>query len=297
MSTRFNHSPFVFDVWVDYNGCRFKDNYAIELHDGEVFPLARPNGGGWHIDKSTRIVEDAEVKRIKLLPDGMAGRFQMEGRMRLNRNLEYFGTRYPVYTPDGFIWQDEVAEGFRIETVNVIEWRQRKGYGPNGTTVSFNPKLIVTFGVLTDKPEHPEFKAALDYFDKIVKEGQAEQGDLYWWDQDQVIRDRLEFFQAVDRYITLKSFSEEELKAGYDLCERYGLTGTKRNSMLDMICTALKTYFENSSELANFKSDLAAYAKRGDGPSVINPNILDIKREGVLGYNYYAFDTYKRSQQ
>ena len=75
---RFNHTSTDYGKWVEYNGYRFKDLYSIETKDGVVFPLARPNGDGWYLQREvacTReeydaLPKDAEVP-YKELPESI----------------------------------------------------------------------------------------------------------------------------------------------------------------------------------------------------------------------------------
>lgn len=124
VESRFNHSPFVTDVWVEYNGARFKDPYQIRLNTGEEIE-ASPNGGGWHLPDN-RIVEDSEVTHVKLLSKPMQRRWHT-GARKLIRQFEYFGTRYPAWVGDQFIKETELPDGYRFSPTEVYGYRDKEG--------------------------------------------------------------------------------------------------------------------------------------------------------------------------
>lgn len=108
-----NHNTYVKDVWVDYNGWRFKDHYEIELHNGTKL-FAYPNGNAWYergnsdeelsdfISKNKELINkygqlnirDENVKRIRLITDDEVkarNKFGFTGMERDARNISYFG--------------------------------------------------------------------------------------------------------------------------------------------------------------------------------------------------------------
>lgn len=124
---RFNHRSTDYGVWVDYNGLRFKDVYSLELKDGAIVEMARPNGDGWYpetrslltkeeyevyekenrtdqaprsqlpesecIDKTRWRIDDSQVARVRLVPDAEFGwdSYHYTGIQRIVRNRRYFG--------------------------------------------------------------------------------------------------------------------------------------------------------------------------------------------------------------
>lgn len=110
-----NHDTYNKDIWVDYNGWRMKDLYAIELTDGTIIPCAYPNGNGWSAFGKTdnslikkfldtletpdhRGIRDENVVKVKLLSDEDAtyhGTYWGTGESRDKRNQSYFGGSFP----------------------------------------------------------------------------------------------------------------------------------------------------------------------------------------------------------
>lgn len=62
----FNHHPAYPNVWVPYNGQRYKEYYDIRLKDGTVHRKCRPNAIYWGNDEISSIV-DGDVAEICLL--------------------------------------------------------------------------------------------------------------------------------------------------------------------------------------------------------------------------------------
>lgn len=124
---RFNHRTTDYGVWVEYNGLRFKDVYSLELLDGVIIEMARPNGNGWYpetrsiltkeeyevyeqegkTDQAPRTtvpeskyydpargrIDDSSVAKVKLVPDAELGwdSYHYTGIQRIVRNRRYFG--------------------------------------------------------------------------------------------------------------------------------------------------------------------------------------------------------------
>lgn len=140
---RFNHSPFVYGVWVEYNGWRFKNPYLIRTKDGKEL-MGVPNGGAWATEYDSW-VEDADVTHIQVLKDNdpRAPRRGFSGGWRLARDIDYFGSRYPIWCGDehGFVWPSELKPGQSIIPVSVVAHRNKKAPG--------KITLIVTKGIIT----------------------------------------------------------------------------------------------------------------------------------------------------
>lgn len=164
---KFNHSPFIFNVWVPLNGWRFKDPYYIRLKDGREL-LAFPNGASWS-DMSDNRYEDSEVTHIKLAEDGSMRR-AFTGGWRIARNIEYFGKDYPIYLTgyEGELWMDfkagfcdpsTITDEFKIHPTRMYAYRSKND--PEKKVY-----LIASEGVLVDKSApNPPFDTVLNYID------------------------------------------------------------------------------------------------------------------------------------
>jgi len=83
-----NHEPDQQGIWFDYTGFRYKDHYDIELMDGTIVEMCRPNGDGWYGDGE----RDNQVRRVRLKPDSeLNDEYHITGQDRIDRNLEMFG--------------------------------------------------------------------------------------------------------------------------------------------------------------------------------------------------------------
>lgn len=163
MSYKFTHSPFVFDVWVPFNGHRFKNTYMIRTKDGREFE-SFPNGGAWS-QPNNEWLEDSEVLEVKLLSKPVGRNFH-HGATRLKRDIEYFGHRYPVWCGDTFAWEDELPPGFRIAPTEVYARRYQE---EQETRI----KLYVARGTIV--PEHSSAH-------RLVEIEAYAQDPLFWWD-------------------------------------------------------------------------------------------------------------------
>uniref|UniRef100_A0AAU8KXL8 Uncharacterized protein n=1 Tax=Pantoea phage Survivor TaxID=3232176 RepID=A0AAU8KXL8_9CAUD len=181
MSKRFTHSPFVFDVWVPFNGYRFKSTYRICLHNGHELE-AMPNGGGWCAEDNM-IYEDADVAQVKLLSIPKV-RHTFTGARRLLRDLQYFGHSYPVWCEDKFVWEDELPKGFRISPVEVYARR-----------IMIDGKETIKFMVARGKvvEESSPLPRLVDV------EGYAVD-PLFWWDDETEIFSHGDICNAI-RYV------------------------------------------------------------------------------------------------
>lgn len=235
---RFNHSPFVFGIWVPFNGRRFKDKYAIELNDGTVHNLAHPNGGGWHIDGTQLIVEDEDVKSVMLLPDGLCGRFQMEGRMRLNRNLEYCGTQYPVFVDGKFIWPDELPPHKHIRPTHVVCWHQKEYYTPEGPFRP-DPILITTNGVI-GTGDGADLAGAGSRITALM-ESIKNRPELLWGDDTRFLMSNKEVQQAMISQWRLSQYTEEVINKALDLCKENKIRPSVYLPLLSAICSGLSS--------------------------------------------------------
>lgn len=161
MKQRFNHSPFVYDVAVPFTGLRLKDPYYITCKDGTKID-AYPNGGGWSI-AGGRIVEDEEVTHIALCIPGESKWETMTGGWRIDRDIDYFGTTYPMWcgTEYGFLYPDEVPEGYITIPVELYAYRDRKN--PEAQT-----KLFVAQAKIL-KEEDGDNNATLDKIREYVQ--------------------------------------------------------------------------------------------------------------------------------
>lgn len=159
MNKYFNHSPFVCNVWVPFNGHRFKNPYMIRTKEGKEM-LAIPNGGAW-CNEQSQWIEEADVTHIKALPDGEGPRRSMSGGWRVARDIEYFGPHFPVWCgeKDGFVWEDELSEGKQILPVRIQAYRNKR---------SEEKKIIlfITEGLVVDKDESiPTLESLQRYVD------------------------------------------------------------------------------------------------------------------------------------
>lgn len=271
---RFNHSPFVFGIWVDFNGRRFKDKYAIELHDGTVHNLAHPNGGGWHIDGTDTIIEDVEVKRIMLLPDGLTGRFQLGGRFRLARNLEYCGTKYPSFINGKFIWADDLPEGKTISSDVTIAYKT-KPYWNGEQEVPSSIKLIGISGKIVDTEDGTD-----DLF-KEIEEVVNQLGLLFWADESINIMTPPEVVSATERCTKLGQMNTDDVSNAIKTCEELGLSRDVYIPMLPGLVEGLKPPVA-ADLLSNLKL-IASYEKPSARELYGNknqmPNLMDFIRE------------------
>lgn len=271
---KFNHSPFVFSIWVDFNGRRFKDKYAIELHDGTVHNLAHPNGGGWHIDGTNLIIEDTDVKRIMLLPDGLTGRFQLGGRFRLARNLEYCGIKYPSFIDGKFIWEDEVPEGKTISRDVYIGYKT-KPYWDGKQDVPSTIKLIGISGSIVDIGDSKD-----DSF-KEIEEVVNDLGEMFWSDEDILIMTPPEVASAIERCTKLGQMNTDDVSRAIDTCEELGVRRDVYIPMLPGLVEGLKS--PTAPDLLTNLKLIASYKKPAGSEVYGNknqmPNLMDFIRE------------------
>lgn len=163
MTYKFTHSPFVFDVWVPFNGHRFKNTYMIRTRDGREIE-AFPNGGAWALPDNSWL-EDKDILEVKLLSKPTGRNFH-HGASRLKRDIDYFGHRYPVWCGDTFVWEDELPPGFRIAPTELYARRITDGEDQR-------IKLYVARGVVV--PEHSNAH-------RLTEIEAYAQDPLFWWD-------------------------------------------------------------------------------------------------------------------
>lgn len=178
---KFNHSPFIFNVWVPFNGWRFKDPYYIRLQDGREL-LAFPNGASWS-DKFDNRYEDEEVTHIKLAEDGSMRR-AFTGGWRVARNLDYFGVEYPIYCDGEFIDPNELAEDKKI--IPIIVFGHRKKYADDKLY------LLVTTGEVVDINDPRPGIDSLSQYTQDTK--------YFWCGEDTEILSPFEVMSAIKRY-------------------------------------------------------------------------------------------------
>lgn len=168
MKYKFTHSPFVFNVWVPFNGHRFKNTYKIRTRDGRELE-AFPNGAAWGIDDNSWI-EDSEILEVKLLSVPMGRNFH-KGASRLKRDIDYFGHHYPVWCGDGFVWEDELPPGFRITPTEVYARRYKD---EEETRIKF----YVARGTVVPERSNAH---------RLIEIEAYAQDPLFWWDDKATI--------------------------------------------------------------------------------------------------------------
>lgn len=225
MAYKFTHSPFVFDVWVPFNGHRFKNTYVIRTKDGREVE-AFPNGGAWGLPDNSW-VEDSEVLEIKLLSNPTGRNFH-KGARRLKRDIEYFGTRYPVWCGDTFVWEDELPPGFRITPTEVYATLIGEG-------VDERIKFMVARGVVVpETSNHPRLSDIESYA----------LDPLFWWDNQTKIFSHSDICHAI-HYVHL-----------HRKCIAEDIQATER---LDELCTKL---FKKSSDWIPMRKFLVDLVKQ-----------------------------------
>ncbi|UOX39510.1 hypothetical protein [Aeromonas phage ZPAH34] len=119
---KLNHSTFITGVWIPYNGWRFKTDYDIKLHTGEILKAMYPNGNSWH--GSGRRVNDDEVAEIRSIPDDEVRKYHYTGKERMIRDLSYFGHDIPCWLEDEnrFMRKESLPEGYYIQPIKQAIW-------------------------------------------------------------------------------------------------------------------------------------------------------------------------------
>lgn len=85
-----NHEPHQQGEWFDYTGFRYKDYYDVQLTDGRILEMCRPNADAWYADNG-QVAYDKNVVKIRLKPDSeLDPEYQHVGDDRIERNLEMF---------------------------------------------------------------------------------------------------------------------------------------------------------------------------------------------------------------
>jgi len=150
MKKRFNHSPFVVGETVSFNGKRLKNPYVIKTTSGTMME-ASPNGGGWCLLNNT-IAEDDEVVTVKLAGPTDTILERMTGGWRIARDIDYFGKEYPMWCGKefGFLYPDEVPEGYIAIPVRVYAYRDKKNPETPVTLFVAQAKLVKTSAVDND---------------------------------------------------------------------------------------------------------------------------------------------------
>lgn len=170
-----NHHSTDYGVWVDYDGGRFKDYYALRLKNGSVVNLALPNAdvwiadvlaGGtdpkgvvWNIHPGTTFKDD-EVAQIQLVSDAYLSTFASHaatGVERIKRNRQMFRdnllpTEDPKVTEPAkimarhfglYIGEEQIAGSHRNQLKGELFHRNEDG------TWSYNFKAHVDFGAIS----------------------------------------------------------------------------------------------------------------------------------------------------
>lgn len=119
---KLNHSTFVTGVWIQYNGWRFKTDYDIKLHTGEILKAMYPNGNSW--SGSGRRASDDEVAEIRSIPDDEVRNYHYTGKERMIRDLSYFGHDIPCWLEDEnrFVRQESLPDGYYIQPIKQAIW-------------------------------------------------------------------------------------------------------------------------------------------------------------------------------
>jgi len=85
-----NHEPDQQGIWFDYTGFRYKDMYDIQLHDGTVIEMMRPNGNSWYGGK---VIHDDQVAKVRLKPDSELDEYHYTGQKRIDHQIYLFGPK------------------------------------------------------------------------------------------------------------------------------------------------------------------------------------------------------------
>lgn len=170
-----NHHSTDYGVWVDYDGGRFKDYYALRLKNGNQVNLALPNAGSWIVDVLAggtdadgvvwnihpgTMIPDADVAQIQLVPDAYLSKFASHaatGVERVKRNRDMFQhnllpTEDPKVTEPTailarhfglYIGDEQIAGSHRNQLKGELFRRNEDG------TWNYNFKAHVDFGAVS----------------------------------------------------------------------------------------------------------------------------------------------------
>lgn len=274
MKYKFTHSPFVFDVWVPFNGHRFKNTYMIRTRDGRELE-AFPNGGAWGIADNSWI-EDSEILEVKLLSVPMSRNFH-KGAARLVRDIDYFGHHYPVWCGDTFVWEDELPPGFRITPTEIYARR----YQEEGDT---RIKFYIARGTIV--PEHSNAP-------RLIEVEAYAQDPLFWWDDKTKIFSHGDICNAI-HFVTLhrKHICEDKETSDKldELCLRLFKDKSEwvplRHFLIDLIkqqgFDQVKTNLQSAILLQNDTVNRARWKHLQEQTTLCKDGALTIDKERVM---------------
>lgn len=259
---RFNHSPFISNVTVPFNGWRFKTEYVITDKTGLVV-RGIPNGGAWCCANGIWI-EDEDVVKVQTIADVDTTRFSFTGGWRVARDIDFFGKSYPIYCAGEFIYPDELPEDKKIIPIIVYGYRNKRSpekmwlLTAVGEVVDVNdPRSgIDTLGQYAQDPEHfwsvedSEVMSPYEVMSTIKKYNQylLLREDKEWFDKASALLEEIsiEKYQWVESMVLLPKLGDfddvsKKLKetTGPDFKGRLGhiakhnLNNDKRKSLLN----------------------------------------------------------------
>lgn len=246
MPTRFNHSPFVTGVWVPFNGQRFKDPYMIKLKTGETFE-AFPNGGAWACKNGVWYEDDA-VAEVMLLPDGLGPRRGFTGAYRIQRNVEMFGKRYPIYIQSTrtFIKEEDIPEDKRILPLVAYAYVPSVEEGQH-----VRAHVMIAVGELVDLDDP---RPGLDELDTV-----ASFPGLLCPDETRVIIGNDYFIQGIQNFSNW-FHTEPSLRLDLvKLCQEHGVKKRHYIPQVAMLGEKLMGYMEAGDEKEEALKKVSAY--------------------------------------
>lgn len=252
MTTHFNHSPFVTGVWVDYNGQRFKDPYMIRLMDGTTM-TAFPNADAWTTEGSVWY-NDSEVDKVMLLPDGLGMRRGFTGAYRIQRNIEYFGKKYPVYLKDQqvFMKLEDVPADKRIIPHVVYIYRPKVQEGEHREFW-----IQVAVGELVDKDAPGIDTESLMAY--------AQQMDVFAPDEAMVVIGPTDVLKGIENVIQYNSVNAQDRELVIKLCQSHGISTKHYIPMIWWLVEQINQP-DGVSKLSNSLKEISGYeTKLGRG--------------------------------
>lgn len=259
---RINYSPFVTGVSVPYTGFRFKQNHVIKLKTGEV-TRGRPNADAWYLEDG-RCVYDPEVERISLIPDGLDRKYSFTGEGRIVRDIQMFGTKYPVYCGETFYYPSQIPEDKKL--VVLAAWAYKHSTGKKF-------RIIPVTGMIVDKDDaRPGLEELMKYEEADV--------NLFWRDEDCHLFNNEELIVKIRQYknlMKIKNEQPEDYAKAEALVIKHDIPENKRAIYIPYFATqpedkVLEAYALVEKPLGNeqvYRSPLAGAARAQRSPYIM----------------------------
>ncbi|UQT03260.1 hypothetical protein YUBABA_00540 [Serratia phage vB_SmaM-Yubaba] len=257
-----NYSPFITGVSVPFTGWRLKQNHVLKLKTGEV-TRGRPNADAWYLEDG-RTVYDPEVATIALIPDGLDRKYSFTGEDRLVRDIEMFGTRYPVYCGETFYHLSQIPEDKKLVILGAWAYKYRSGD---------KFKIIPVTGMIVDKDD------ARPGLDELMKYEEADV-NLFWRDEDCRLLNNEELIVKIRQYknlMKIKNEQPEDYAKAEALVIKHGIPEAKRGIYIPYFASqpedkVLEVYSMIERPLGNeqvFRNPLAGAAKSQRSPYIM----------------------------